>query len=141
MSEVEDRGPAWLNDGTSIEVDLRRMEEFAAKLDAEVRKRYIPHLDSVANDMTLELPPPPAEFVELVAFFQAHRETQQLTANTATVYRDATGGFAYAAGQISKKYANADAFSHARVKDVEKSFEGTLVDGGYHLAEVPEGQA
>lgn len=124
----EDLGPAWLRDyGDSIEADIRRLEEFGAQLDAEVRQSYVPHMEIVQEDMMVELPPPAAEFSELTSFMQTHQSTQQNTTNIVYTFRDATGGFAYAAQRVGNEYGNADAFSAARVGDVEAALGKTAV--------------
>lgn len=126
----EDLGPVWLRDygnGASIEADIQRLEEFAAQLDAEVRENYVPHMEILQEDMMVELPSPAAEFSELASFMQTHQSTQQNTTNIVHTFRDATGGFAYAAQKVSADYGNADAFSAARVADVEAAFDQTAV--------------
>lgn len=126
----EDLGPVWLRgygDGASIEADIRRLEEFGAALDAEVRENYVPHMEILQEDMMVELPNPAAEFAELASFLQTHQSAQQNTTNIVYTFRDATGGFAYAAQQVSAEYGNADAFSAARVSDVENALNQTAV--------------
>lgn len=126
----EDLGPAWLRDygdGARIEADIRRLEEFGARLDAEVRENYVPHVEILQEDMMVELPSPAAEFSELTSFLQTHQSAQQNTTNIVYTFRDATGGFAYAAQKVSAEYGDADAFSAARVSDVEAAFSQTAV--------------
>ncbi len=117
----EDLGPRWLRDYGNIEADIARMEEFAAKLAAEVRDNYATHLPYVSESMTVALPAVPAGFPELHGFLQTHNEAQVATHGNVYTYRDATGGFANAAGSISAKYRGSDAFAAARVSDVEKA--------------------
>lgn len=122
----EDLGPAWLrNYGDHIEADIQRLEEFGARLDAEVRQSYVPHLEVLQEDVLVTLPNPAAEFTELATFMQTHQSTQQNTTNIVYTFRDATGGFAYAAQKVSSEYADADAFSAARVGDVETALDRT----------------
>jgi hypothetical protein len=125
MLPEEDLPPSWLRDYGQIEADVARMEEFAVKLRGEVEGNYAPHLDSVYADMLVELPTPPAQFGELSAFITAHVEISQSTADNTYYYRDATGGFATAAATVSERYRNSDAFSAARVSDVENALNGT----------------
>ncbi|HEY0698611.1 MAG TPA: hypothetical protein VGD43_12475 [Micromonospora sp.] len=121
----EDLPPRWLRDYGAIEADISRMEEFAAKLRAEVTQNYAPHLEYVNEDMTVQLPPVPAGFAELHSFLTAHRETMADTNEVVHHFRDATGGFATAAAEVSANYSNADAFSAARVRDVEQALDKT----------------
>ena len=130
----EDLGPAWLRDyGNGIEADIERLGEFGAQLDAEVREHYAPHLEILQEDVMVELPSPAAEFSELTSFLQTHRNAQQLTNTLVFTFRDATGGFANAAQQVSEEYGDADAFSAARVSDIEAALNRTVV------APVPQG--
>jgi hypothetical protein len=117
----EDLPPTWLRDYGSIEADIQRMEEFAAKLRAEVMDNYAPHLEYVAQDMTVPVPQPHAGFAELVGFLTTHRDAQVKTTDAVFFHRDETGGFANAASKISENYRAADAFAHARVSDVEQA--------------------
>ncbi|MGI5214264.1 hypothetical protein [Plantactinospora sp. CA-290183] len=128
MIPEEDRGPAWLRDyGGSIEADIQRMEQFAAELEAEVRKNYVPHMKELQGDMMVEMPGPPADFPELVSFLQRHQEVQQETSNGVWNIGNKTGGMATAAKLVSENYSNSDAFSHARVRDVEQALDQTGV--------------
>ncbi|MEV4344812.1 hypothetical protein AB0J83_10075 [Actinoplanes sp. NPDC049596] len=124
----EDRGPAWLRDyGTTdfgqIEADIQAMEQFAAKLAANVKDSYAPHLESVSESMGTPLPSPDGRFAELASFLLAHRDAQDVTHQNVYNYANGTQGFASAASDISKKYAGSDAFSHAKVTDVDKAFD------------------
>lgn len=125
MIPEEDRPPAWLRGYEDIEADISEMEEFAAKLDAEVRTNYGPHAQSLYADMTTQIPTPYAAFQELAAFLVEHNAAEALTARLIYDYESATGGFAIAADRISKQYRESDAFASARVNDVLKAFEGT----------------
>jgi hypothetical protein len=113
-----------------------------------VEGNYAPHLDSVYADMLVELPIPPAQFGELASFILAHRDTSQTAANNTFHFRDATGGFAVAAEKVSEQYRNSDAFSAARVSDVERALDQTaavaptptLPDGSAPLGTVQVGE-
>ncbi|MEO3817656.1 hypothetical protein [Plantactinospora sp. B24E8] len=123
MIPDEDRGPAWLRDyGGSIEADIQRMEQFAKELMAEVQKNYVPHMEQVHSDMNPNLPTPMG-FAELYEFMQAHRIVQQDTSDRIWEIGDGTGRMATAAETVSKNYGNADAFSHARVTEVERALD------------------
>lgn len=125
MIPEEDRPPAWLRGYADLEVDLARMEDLAAQMDAEVRQNYIPHLDLVNSDVTTELPSPNANFAELCGFLTSHREVQESVLYLLHQFRDATGGLAYTAAEISKRYGDADAFARARLTDVERALDQT----------------
>jgi hypothetical protein len=121
----EDLPPSWLRDYGNLEADISKMEEFAAKLHAEVTQNYAPHLEYVYDDMTVKVPDPCDAFTELVTFLQTHHASQQATTNLVHFFRDATGGFATAASEVSANYDKADAFAHARVKEVETALDKT----------------
>jgi hypothetical protein len=128
MIPEEDRGPAWLRDYTStdfgdISADILAMEEFAKRLESEVQDNYAPHLTGVTDAMLTELPPPAATFPELVSFMTAHHAAQGVTQENVFNFANGTNHFAVAAQTISKEYRGSDAFSHARVKDVDKAFD------------------
>ncbi|MCY1140787.1 hypothetical protein OWR29_22550 [Actinoplanes sp. Pm04-4] len=128
MIPDEDRGPAWLSDyGTTdfgaIEADIQAMEQFAAKLAANVQDSYAPHMSSISDSMLTRLPDPPAEFAELFSFLTAHNEAQNVTHQNVYNYANGTKGFASAAADISKQYSGSDAFAHAKVSDVDKAFD------------------
>jgi hypothetical protein len=123
----EDRGPSWLRDYSytdfgDIAADIAAMEEFAARLAAEVQNSYAPHLTSVTEAMLTELPPPFKDFTELVEFMEVHREAQDTTQMNVYNFANGTNHFATAAQDISKGYRGADAFSHAKVADVQAAF-------------------
>ena len=127
MIPEEDRGPAWLRDyGTtdfgSIEADIQAMEQFAAKLAANVQDSYAPHMSNVSESMLTRLPDPPAEFVELSSFLVAHNQAQDVTHQNVYLYASGTQGLANAATKISEQYHGSDAFAHAKVRDVERAF-------------------
>jgi hypothetical protein len=126
MIPEEDRGPAWLRDYGytdfgDIAADIAAMEEFAKKLAADVQNNYVPHLSGVTDAMLTQLPPPAATFPELVAFMTAHNEAQGITQENVFNFANGTNTFATAAQTISEEYRGSDAFSRARVDDVEKA--------------------
>ena len=128
MIPEEDRGPAWLRDYGftdfgSIEADIAAMEEFASKLAADVEKNYVPHLAGVTDAMLTELPPAATTFPELVDFLSATRQAQGVTQQNVYNFANGTSTFASAAKTISEDYRNSDAFSHARVRDVDQAFD------------------
>jgi hypothetical protein len=128
MIPQEDLGPAWLRDyGTTdfgqIEADIQAMEQFAAKLAANVKDSYAPHLTSVTESMSTRLPDPDGRFVELVSFMTSHHEAQDVTHQNVYNYANGTQSFASTAKDISRKYEGSDAFSHAQVSDVDKAFD------------------
>ncbi|GAA1839600.1 hypothetical protein [Asanoa iriomotensis] len=121
----EDLPPAWLRDYATIEADIQRLEEFATKLDAEVRDNLAPHVAPIFDDILAELPPAYTDFPELLLFLESHTATAQDTAYTVYYYQDVTGGFAVAAGEVSRNYRGSDAFAAARVTDVEAALDKT----------------
>ncbi|MGW4501861.1 hypothetical protein ACWENR_25020 [Micromonospora sp. NPDC004336] len=121
MIPEEDRPASWLRGYGGIEADIRQLREFADKLQAEVERNYAPHLSYIAEDMKAPVPNPADAFVELVDFLRAHHETQQATADIVWGVRDATGHLAVAAGTVASRYTGSDAFSSARVHDVERA--------------------
>ncbi|MER7330262.1 MULTISPECIES: hypothetical protein [unclassified Micromonospora] len=121
MIPEEDRPASWLRGYGGIEADIRRLREFADKLQAEVERNYAPNLPYIAEDMKAPVPNPADAFIELVNFLHAHHETQQATANMVWGVRDATGHLAVAAGTVANRYTQSDAFSSARVADVERA--------------------
>ncbi|MFC3504333.1 hypothetical protein ACFOOK_25660 [Micromonospora krabiensis] len=104
-----------------IEADIRQLREFADLLTAEVERDYAPHLPHIAEDMTAPLPNPCDAFIELVHFLRAHHETQQATVEMVWGARGVTGHLAAAAGTVADRYAGTDAFTAARVVDVEQA--------------------
>ena len=125
MIPEHDRGPAWLRDYRAIEADISRMERFAASLRTEVVTNYNPHLAYLDDDMAVQLPAVDSRFGELHSFLSAHREVLASTNEIVHYYRDATGGFATAAGEISANYADADAYAAANVKEVAAALDRT----------------
>jgi hypothetical protein len=128
MIPEEDRGPSWLRDYGytdfgDIEADLVAMEQFAQKLASEVQDNYAPHAETVTEVMLTQLPAPAATFPELVHFMQAHNAAQNTIQKNVYNFANGTNHFATAADEISKEYRGSDAFSHARVGDVDKAFE------------------
>jgi hypothetical protein len=121
----EDLPPTWLRDYATIEADIQRMEEFAAKLDAEVRDNFAPHVAQIYDDMLVQLPHVYTDFPELVGFLEAHRASANDTADLIYFYREATAAFATAAGTVSARYRDADAFATARVSDVQAALDAT----------------
>jgi hypothetical protein len=121
MIPEEDRPASWLRGYGGIEADIRQLREFADKLQAEVERNYAPHLSYIAEDMRAPVPNPADAFIELVDFLRAHHETQQATAEIVWGVRDATGHLAVAAGTVANRYTDSDAFSSARVADVERA--------------------
>lgn len=122
---ADDSGPAWLGGYAQIEADITRMEEFAAKLRAEVVDNYGPHLTHVTDDMAVELPEPPESFDELTGFLQTHRTSQLNTSDLVYFYQEATWGLATAAAEVSEMYGAADAFAAAKASDVESALDRT----------------
>ncbi|MEV7227947.1 hypothetical protein AB0M79_13135 [Polymorphospora sp. NPDC051019] len=126
MGLAEDHlGPRWLHSYGDIQADIGAMEEFAADLAAEVRDNYAPHMSAVYEHMATEIPQPAALFAELVSFLTVHQLSQQSTSDLVYHYHNVTGGLATSAAEISRKYADTDAFSAATVTDVNQALDRT----------------
>ncbi|MER7457109.1 hypothetical protein [Micromonospora sp. NPDC126480] len=121
MIPEEDRPAAWLRGYGGIEADIRQLREFADRLQTEVERHYAPHLSYIAEDMTAAVPNPADAFVELVQFLRTHWEAQQATADMVWGVGGATGRLAAVAGTVADQYEHSDAFSSARVADVERA--------------------
>jgi hypothetical protein len=112
-----------LSDIEGIEADIAAMEEFAAGLKADLEQNYVPHANQVAENMLAELPTG-GEFYELFLFLGAHQQVQDATFRNVDGYVAGTYQFATSAEEISAKYRGADAFSRAKLSDVQAAFEG-----------------
>ncbi|MBQ0991743.1 hypothetical protein [Micromonospora sp. H61] len=132
MIPEEDRPAPWLRGYGGIEADISQLREFADRLAAEVESNYAPHLSYIAEDMSAKLPNPCDAFIELVTFLHAHHETQQATADMVYAVRGATGHLAAAADQVATHYADSDAFTAARVVDVQRALANpaSVLSGG-----------
>lgn len=119
MIPEEDQPASWLGGYRNIEADIRQMREFADRLRAEVESNYTPHLRYIASDMLTPVSNPADAFIELVHFMRAHWETQQAAANAVWGVGHATGHLAEAAHQVALRYGDADAFTAARVADIQ----------------------
>ncbi|MDG9673078.1 hypothetical protein [Micromonospora sp. DH14] len=126
MIPEEDRPAPWLRGYGGIEADISQLREFADRLAADVESNYAPHLSYIAEDMSAKLPNPCDAFIELVTFLHAHHETQQATADMVYAVRGATGHLAAAADQVATHYADSDAFTAARVVDVQRALANPL---------------
>ncbi len=111
-----------LSDIEGIEADIAAMEEFAAGLKADLEENYVPHANLVAENMMAELPTG-GDFYELFLFLGAHRQVQDATFRNVDSYVGGTYQFATSAEEISAKYRGADAFSRAKLSDVQAAFE------------------
>ncbi|MBG0561640.1 hypothetical protein [Actinoplanes aureus] len=123
MIPEEDLGPAWLRDYGhttfgDIEADILAMEEFAARLKADVEQNYAPRAVQVSDTMLTALPPAHEGFLELQFFRAAHERAQDVALQNVYNYANGTYGFATAAREVSEKYRGADAYARARVTDV-----------------------
>ncbi|MFV2101675.1 hypothetical protein [Micromonospora sp. LOL_024] len=122
MIPAEDRPASWLGSYGGVEADIRKMREFADRLRAEVESNYAPSLRYIADDMVTEVPNPADAFIELVHFMRAHQETQQAATNAVWGVGDTTGHLAEAAKIVADQYGDADAFSAARLADIQRAF-------------------
>jgi hypothetical protein len=119
---ADDGPPPLIGSESSIETDIRAMEEFAATLANEVQTGYDPQLQKVIPAMLTELPTPNSDFPEFASFMELHHEVQQQTFSNTFNFRDGTHHFAVVAQSISKEYASSDAFAQAKVRDVNDGF-------------------
>ncbi|MGW4941388.1 hypothetical protein ACWEOZ_07340 [Actinoplanes sp. NPDC004185] len=119
---ADDGPPPLIGSESSIETDIRAMEEFAATLANEVQTGYDPQLQKVIPAMLTVLPRANSDFPELESFLHLHHEVQQQTFSNTFNFRDGTHHFAVVARDISKEYADSDAFAQAKVRDVNEGF-------------------
>ncbi|MFI6075350.1 hypothetical protein ACIA5C_27695 [Actinoplanes sp. NPDC051343] len=134
MLSEEDRGPAWMRDYgytdfSQIEADVTAMEQFATQLQGDVTKNYNTHVPVVQQLMLTELPSPPAEFQELSSFLVVHNDAQNISQQNVFHFSKGTEQFATVAKDVSKDYRGSDAFSHAKVSDVDSAFTSVSKDG------------
>jgi hypothetical protein len=117
----------WLNDYhytdfSAIEADITAMEQFATGLKGNVQQNYDTHALVVEDLMMTPVKPQQPEFEELFSFLQKHNEAQNISTKNVHNFSVGTTQAADAAHKISKEYRNSDAFSHARVSDVDAAF-------------------
>lgn len=127
MLSEEDRGPAWMRDYgytdfSQIEADVTAMEQFATKLQGDVTKNYDTHAPVVQQLLLTLLPDPPGDFVELSSFLVVHNDAQNVSQQNVYHYSEGTSNFAQVAKAVSADYRGSDAFSHAKVADVNAAF-------------------
>lgn len=120
-----------LSDIDGIEADIAAMEEFAAGLKADLEENYMPHADAVAEKMLAE-PLTAGEFYEFDQFLITHTQVQDATFHNVSNYVEGTYQFATSAEKISAKYRGSDAFSRAKIIDVEAAFGDAGNTGGSH---------
>lgn len=119
-----------------IEADIAAMEQFAAGLKADLVDNYVPHADSAVESMFTAIPSG-GGFYNLQLFLHAHQQAQDATQQNVDGYIDGTYQFATSAEAISAQYRGADAFSKAKLSDVEAAFGGTGFgsDVGHQIGE------
>ena len=135
MLSEEDRGPAWMRDYgytdfSQIEADVTAMEQFATQLQGDVTKNYNTHVPVVQQLMLTELPSPPAEFQELSSFLVVHNDAQNISQQNVFHFSKGTEQFADVAKDVSSDYRGSDAFSHAKVSDVDAAFTAVAKQDG-----------
>lgn len=124
MIPEEDLGPAWLRDYGhtnfgDIEADILAMEDYAARLKADVEQNYGPRAQEVSRSMLASLPPAHPGFLELRDFLAAQQRAQAAARLNVYNFSPGTYGFATAAGKVGEMYRGADAFARAKVTDVQ----------------------
>lgn len=140
MLAPEDQGPSWLKDYgytdfSQIEADVTAMEQFATKLEGDVTNNYETHRPTVQALMLTQLPPPPAEFSELCSFLTVHNDAQDVSQQNVFQFGPGTQQFAQVAKDIGGKYQHSDAFSYAKVSDVDAAF--STVAGNNEVGTAP----
>jgi hypothetical protein len=135
MLSEEDRGPAWMRDYgytdfSQIEADVTAMEQFATKLQGDVSKNYDTHAPVVQQLLLTILPDPPADFVELSSFLVVHNGAQDISQKNVYHYSAGTSNFAKVAKDVSADYRGSDAFSQAKVSDVDSAFKTVAKQDG-----------
>lgn len=128
MLSEEDRGPAWMRDYgytdfSQIEADVTAMEQFATQLQGDVSKNYDTHAPVVQQLLLTILPDPPGDFVELSSFLVVHNDAQNVSQKNVFNFSAGTTQFAQVAKDVSSDYRGSDAFSHAKVTDVDSAFK------------------
>lgn len=128
MIPEEDQGPTWLRDYGhtdfgAIEADIAAMQEFAAKLQEDVRGNYAPYLQGVTDAMLTQLPIPNPGFEELTSFLETHRIAQDVTQQNVYYYAPGTANLATVVQGVSEQYRGSDAFAQAKVSDVHAQFK------------------
>jgi hypothetical protein len=109
-------------DFSQIEADVTAMEQFATKLQGDVSKNYDTHAPVVQQLLLTILPDPPADFVELSSFLVVHNDAQNISQKNVYNFSEGTTQFAQVAKDVSADYRGSDAFSHAKVADVDRAF-------------------
>lgn len=125
MPQAWDSSGTWLGnvdytDFGAIEADIAAMEEFAAQLKADIENNFAPYAETVSRTMVEPLPE--TTFYDLHLFLYSHDQAQIATQMNVAGYTDGTYQFASAASGISRQYRDSDAFSRAKVSDVEAAF-------------------
>jgi hypothetical protein len=133
MLDPEDQGPSWLRDYGftdfgSIEANITAMEQFATKLQGDVNNNYETHRPVVQELMLTQLPPTPTQFFELYSFLVVHNDAQDVSQQNVYQFGPGTQQFAEAAKDIGGHYQHSDAFSHAKVSDVDAAFHSASKD-------------
>lgn len=121
MIPEEGHPAAQFHSFSGIEADIHQLRDFADKLQAAVEGEYAPQLPSIKEAMTAPVPNPADAFIELAHFLRAHWEVQQATTDMIWRFGDTTGHLAAAAGIVADGYQDSDAFSSARLIDVERA--------------------
>lgn len=126
MPKAWDPESAWLGrvdytDFGAIEADVAAMEQFAAQLKLDIENNFAPYAEAVSKTMVEPLPE--TTYYDLHLFLYSHDQAQIATQMNVASYTDGTYQFASAASGISEQYRGSDAFSHARLSDVEAAFK------------------
>jgi hypothetical protein len=118
MPEIQDHFGYGDDQLAGIDADIAAMEDFAAGLIAEVEKNFAPNATRYSADLQIELSGG-GSFTELAQFFRAHSDVKARTYGNLDAFRGGTHRLASAAHTVSQEYRSSDAFSRAKVRDVE----------------------
>ena len=91
-----------------IEADIAALEDFAARLAAEVTRDYAPHAVAVSDSLFTRMPATDRGFTELSLFAHALEQAQDVTRQNVHDYADETYRLAVAARQAGEDYRAAD---------------------------------
>jgi hypothetical protein len=125
---IDDRGEdPYLSDYKSTHVDIDGLHNFAGAVDAEVEGNFQPHtaplLDSYAKGVPFGTASPSGE---VHAAKQKYYDCLTGATEQLTAYVNASKILVEAVRQVAKNYGDADAFSEAQTKDVERALGGAM---------------
>jgi ABC-type transporter Mla subunit MlaD len=138
MPEIQDHFRYGADQLASIDADISAMEDFAAGLLAELEKNFAPNAARYSADLQVEIEGG-ASFPELAQFLRTHSEVKATTYGNLFEFRGGTHRLASAAHMVGQEYRKTDAFSSAKVSDVEDAladpdaYKSDASTGGYEV--------